>query len=112
MNKVKIIRKTKMNGNFMQIDYDLLWNHSLSSNEKIIMFTVLSYKDGCSFTKSIIQEKTNIPSSTFDREWHNLIQKGYIKSEHLGNRNWNITFYEESKGPILRPLLWPHIGDV
>lgn len=99
MNNVKLVRKLKMPGEFTQISYDLLWNTNLSSNQKIILITIFSNKNGHSFSKGTIQVKTNIPSSTFDREWHSLIEKGYIYQENKGNRIWKTTYYEESNGP-------------
>ena len=96
---VKLKREPRIPGKFTCVNYDLLWNPVLSSNQKIILITIFSFKSGYPFTKGTIQEITKIPSTTFDREWHKLIELGHISQENKGNRIWKTIYYEKSNGP-------------
>lgn len=99
MNTVLINRQPKTPGEFTQVNYNLLYNKELTSNQKIILMIILSMKDGYSFTKDYIREKSSLSKNTFIREWRDLLHKGYIESIHKGNRQWKLTINEESNGP-------------
>ena len=104
-NTGQILRSRK-NGKskYTAINNDILRSKTLTAQEKSILVHLLSLPEDWVVYKGLIWKEMNMGREQFNRNWKGLVDKGYVVSIRLIDRNtnlvvgWNHVVYEE---PVL-----------
>lgn len=102
-NKTTFHRVNKTE-NYTVILNDLIKSLTLSSDEKVILLHLLSLPNDWSLYKGVLKEyyKENIKNGRFNKSWKGLIEKGYLTSTRVKDKNgkFNSWKYEVHEVPI------------
>lgn len=108
MKNKTIFHRVNKTENYTVISNDLIKSKKLSSDEKVILFHILSLpNDWCLYKSNLEKEySTNMKKGKFEKAWKGLVDKGYLSRIRVKDKNgkFNSWEYEVHEVPITDTL--------